>query len=49
MNRENLLLLSCFLLYLQIQEDNISDVDNNLYYLSVWLELNLEDKVEEIC
>lgn len=49
MNRENLLTLSCFLLDLQIQEDNISDVDNNLYYLNVELELNLEDKVEEIC
>lgn len=49
MNRENLLPLSCFLLDLQIQKDNILDVDSNLYYLSVELELNLEDKVKEIC
>lgn len=49
MNRENLLPLSCFLLDLQIQKHTISDVDSNLCYLSVELELNLEDKVKEIC
>lgn len=47
-NRENLP-LSCFLLDLQIQEDNILNVDNDLYYLRVEVELNLEDKVKEIC